>query len=76
MNKQCDEIASYLARVRMLLQARAEVRPSADLISRGDLERVQACIMRSADVLHAEIRRNEITAAAIAARTACRRGRV
>jgi hypothetical protein len=60
MNGRCDEIASYLARIRMLLQARAEVRPSADLLPRGDLERVQVCIMRCADVLHAEIRRNEI----------------
>jgi hypothetical protein len=60
MSKRCDEIASYLARVRMLLQARAEVRPPAELLPRGDLEQVQVCLLRWADVLHAEIRRDEI----------------
>jgi hypothetical protein len=52
------EIASYLARVRLLLQARAEARPVADLLPRGDLERVQIGIRRCADIPHAEIRRN------------------
>ncbi|HMB05264.1 MAG TPA: hypothetical protein VKP69_16190 [Isosphaeraceae bacterium] len=60
MSERRDEIASYLARVRLLLQARAEVRPFADLLPHGDLEQVQVCIMRCADVLHAEIGRNGI----------------
>jgi hypothetical protein len=60
MSERRYEIASYLARVRLLLQARTEVRPFADLLPHGDLERVQVGIMRCAEVLHAEIRRNEI----------------
>ena len=39
------EIASYLARVRLLLQARVEARPVAGLLPRGDLEWVKIIIV-------------------------------
>jgi hypothetical protein len=59
MTEHRTEIASYVARVRRLMRARAEFRPASDLPLRDELVQVQATLIRMARALHREIRQED-----------------
>jgi hypothetical protein len=55
MNPERNEIANYLIRVRLRLQARAEVRHFVDLLPNDGLQRFQEDLLHWGDALHGNI---------------------